>query len=99
MNPFFDLSQDALGFVFGLNIIGTILPSQAIGKQNKALLLNADDSLTARGQQIIDHTPMGRFGNADELLGTVMWLLSPASQFVTGIIVPVDGGFSAFSGV
>ncbi len=165
-NSFFDLPQEALGFVFDLNIIGTILPCQIIGevmaeqgegvilnissmnafrpltripaysaakagvsnftqwlavhiaqeyspkirvnalapgffigKQNKALLLNEDGSLTARGQQIIDHTPMGRFGNADELLGTMLWLLSPASQFVTGIIVPVDGGFSAFSGV
>ena len=74
-------------------------PGFFIGKQNKALLLNDDGSLTARGQQIVDHTPMGRFGNADELLGTMLWLLSPASQFVTGIIVPVDGGFSAFSGV
>jgi len=55
--------------------------------------------LTARGQQIIDHTPLGRFGKSEEMLGTMLWLLSPASQFVTGIIVPVDGGFSAFSGV
>lgn len=165
-NSFFDLPQEALGFVFNLNIIGTILPSQVIGKimaeqgegvilnlssmtaftpltrvvgyaaakagvsnftqwlavhmaqeynpnirvnalapgffigqQNKALLLNEDGSLTDRGQTIIDHTPMGRFGVPDELLGTMLWLLSPASQFVTGIIVPVDGGFSAFSGV
>ena len=165
-HSFFDLPQEALGFVFDLNIIGTILPSQVIGKimaeqgegvilnlssmaaftpltrvvgyaaakagvsnftqwlavhmaqeyspqirvnalapgffigkQNRALLLNEDDSLTNRGQTIIDHTPMGRFGKPEELLGTMLWLLSPASQFVTGIIVPVDGGFSAFSGV
>lgn len=165
-NSFFDLPQDALRFVFDLNILGTILPSQVIGKimaeqdagiilnlssmtafspltrvvgysaakagvsnftqwlavhmaqeysanirvnalapgffignQNRALLLNDDGSLTDRGQTIIDHTPMGRFGNPEELLGTMLWLLSPASQFVTGIIVPVDGGFSAFSGV
>ena len=165
-NPFFDLPDEALRFVFDLNIIGTILPSQAfgrmmaqrgegvilnissmnaftpltrvpaysaakagvsnftqwlavhmameyhpnirvnalapgffIGKQNKALLLNEDGSLTDRGQTIIDHTPMNRFGKPEDLLGTVLWLLSPASQFVTGIIVPVDGGFSAFSGV
>lgn len=163
---FFDLPSDALEFVFDLNIIGTILPCQAVGRamaeqgegvilnlssmnafrpltripaysaakagvsnftqwlavhmaqryspkirvnaiapgffignQNRALLLNADGSLTARGQQIIDHTPMGRFGDAKELLGTMLWLLSPASQFVTGIVVPVDGGFSAYSGV
>jgi NAD(P)-dependent dehydrogenase (short-subunit alcohol dehydrogenase family) len=165
-NPFFDLPKEALGFVFDLNIIGTILPSQIFGKimadqgegvilnmssmtaftpltrvlgysaakagvsnftqwlavhmaqefspnirvnalapgffignQNRALLLNEDGTLTERGQLIINNTPMGRFGNADELLGTMLWLLSPASKFVTGIIVPVDGGFSAFSGV
>lgn len=165
-HTFFDLPPEALNFVFDLNLIGTILPSQVIGKvmaaqdegvilnlssmaafspltrvvgyaaakaginnftqwlavhmaqeyspkirvnalapgffignQNRALLLNDDGSLTARGQQIIDHTPMGRFGRSEELVGTMLWLLSPASQFVTGIIVPVDGGFSAFSGV
>lgn len=165
-NRFFDLPPEALSFVFDLNLIGTMLPSQAIGKvmaaqgegvilnlssmasfspltrvvgyaaakaginnftqwlavhmaqeyspkirvnalapgffignQNRALLLDDDGSLTARGQQIIDHTPMGRFGESEELLGTMLWLLSPASQFVTGIIVPVDGGFSAFGGV
>jgi len=164
--PFFDLPPEALGFVFDLNILGTMLPSQVvgkvmaaqesgvilnissmnayrpltripaysaakagvsnftqwlavhmaqeysaairvnaiapgffIGKQNRSLLLNEDDSLTPRGRQIIDHTPLGRFGVAEELLGTVLWLLSPASRFVTGIIVPVDGGFSAYSGV
>ncbi len=164
--PFFDLPGSALESVFDLNIIGTILPCQVVGKvmaaqgegvilnlssmnafrpltripaysaakagvsnftqwlavhmaqhyspkirvnaiapgffignQNRSLLLNEDGSLTARGQQIINHTPMGRFGDSKELLGTMLWLLSPASQFVTGIIVPVDGGFSAYSGV
>lgn len=163
---FFDLPKEALEFVFDLNIMGTILPSQIVGKQmaaqgegvilnissmnafrpltripaysaakagvsnftqwlavhiaqeysprirvnaiapgffvgnqNRALLYNDDGSLSARGQQIIDHTPMGRFGESEELLGTVLWLLSPAAQFVSGIIVPVDGGFSAYSGV
>ncbi len=163
---FFDLPDDGLGFVFDLNILGTILPCQVfgqsmaergegvilnvssmaalrpltrvaaysaakagvsnftrwlavhiaqeysprirvnaiapgffIGDQNRALLLNEDGSLTPRGQTIIDHTPMGRFGNPKDLLGTVLWLLSPASRFVTGIVVPVDGGFSAYSGV
>jgi NAD(P)-dependent dehydrogenase (short-subunit alcohol dehydrogenase family) len=163
---FFDLPPEALKFVFDLNLLGTILPSQVfgkqmaeresgvilnissmaaftpltrvvgyaaakagvsnftqwlavhmaqtvnpgvrvnalapgffIGKQNRALLLNEDDSLTPRGQTIIDHTPMGRFGEAEELLGAMLWLLSPASAFVTGVVVPVDGGFSAFSGV
>jgi len=55
--------------------------------------------LTDRGSTIIDHTPMGRFGQPEELVGTVMWLLSDAAKFVTGVVVPVDGGFSAFSGV
>jgi NAD(P)-dependent dehydrogenase (short-subunit alcohol dehydrogenase family) len=79
--------------------VNALAPGFFIGKQNKALLLNEDGSLTDRGQTIIGHTPMGRFGTPEELLGTMFWLLSPASQFVTGIIVPVDGGFSAFSGV
>ncbi len=52
-----------------------------------------------RGQAIINHTPMRRFGIPEDLIGTVLWLLSPGSSFVTGIVVPVDGGFSAFSGV
>jgi NAD(P)-dependent dehydrogenase (short-subunit alcohol dehydrogenase family) len=164
---FFELPPDALRFVFDLNIIGTVLPSQVFGKymtrqgegvilnisslnalrpltkipaysaakagvsnftqwlavhiaqeyspnirvnaiapgfflttQNKFLLVDeAGDKLTARGQTIIEHTPMGRFGDPEDLLGTVLWLLSPASAFITGVVVPVDGGFSAFSGV
>ncbi len=165
-NSFFDLPPDALRFVFDLNILGTILPSQIIGKQlaqqkagvilnissmnafrpltripaysaakagvsnftqwlavhmaqeyspdirvnaiapgffigqqNRRLLLNEDGSLTPRGQTILSHTPMGRFGNPEDLLGAVLWLLSPASAFVTGVVIPIDGGFSAFSGV
>ncbi len=164
---FFELPPDALRFVFDLNIIGTILPSQAFGKymaeqgegvilnvssmnalrpltripaysaakaavsnftqwlavhiaqeyspnirvnaiapgffltsQNKFLLTDeATGELTPRGQSIIDHTPMGRFGDPEDLLGAVLWLLSPASAFVTGVVVPIDGGFIAFSGV
>ena len=163
---FFDLPADALRWVFDLNLMGTILPSQVIargmasrkqgvivnissmnafrpltriaaysaakagvsnftqwlaahlaqeyspairvnaiapgffiGQQNKRLLLNEDGSLTPRGQAILSHTPMGRFGDPDDLLGTLLWLISPASQFITGIVVPVDGGFSAYSGV
>jgi len=164
---FFDLPEDALGFVFDLNIVGTILPSQVFGRsmadqgegvilnissmnafrpltripaysaakagvsnftqwlavhmaqeyspnirvnalapgffmtvQNRFLLLDeASGELSPRGRTIIDHTPMRRFGDPEDLLGTMLWLLSPASAFVTGIIVPVDGGFSAFSGV
>jgi NAD(P)-dependent dehydrogenase (short-subunit alcohol dehydrogenase family) len=164
--PFFDLPAEALRWVFDLNLMGTILPSQVFGKimagqkngvilnissmnafrpltripaysaakagvsnftqwlavhmaqtyspeiranaiapgffvgeQNRSLLMNEDGSLTPRGHSIISHTPMARFGNPEDLLGTVLWLVSPASEFVTGIVVPVDGGFSAFSGV
>jgi len=166
-HSFFDLPSDALRWVFDLNILGTIFPSQVFGKlmaergegtilnvssmnsfrpltripaysaakagvsnftqwlavhmaqeysprirvnaiapgffmtaQNKYLLTNEKTGeLTPRGQSIITHTPMGRFGAPDDLVGTVLWLLSPASSFVTGIVVPIDGGFSAFSGV
>jgi NAD(P)-dependent dehydrogenase (short-subunit alcohol dehydrogenase family) len=164
---FFDIPDEAMRFVFDLNIVGTILPSQVFGQgmaqrgsgvvlnissmnafrpltripaysaakagvsnftqwlavhmaqeyspkirvnaiapgfflteQNRFLLTHEESGeLTARGRTILDHTPMGRFGESDDLLGTVLWLLSPASAFVTGIVVPIDGGFSAFSGV
>ena len=164
---FFDLPEEALRFVFELNLLGTIFPSQVFGRQmseqgegailnissmsafrpltreltysaakagvnsftqwlavhlaqeysprirvnaiapgfflteqNRFLLTDeATGRLTARGQSIINHTPMGRFGEPEDLLGTMLWLLSPASGFVTGIVVPVDGGFSAFGGV
>lgn len=164
---FFDIPQDALRWVFDLNIIGTMLPCQVFGKrmaergeggivnissmnafrpltriaaysaakagvsnftqwlavhmaqeyatkirvnaiapgffitgQNRFLLTDEKSGeLTERGQAVIDHTPMGRFGEPEDLLGTVMWLLSPASAFVTGIVVPIDGGFSAYGGV
>jgi NAD(P)-dependent dehydrogenase (short-subunit alcohol dehydrogenase family) len=79
--------------------VNALAPGFFIGDQNRDLLLNADGSLTERGQTIIDHTPMGRFGQADELVGTLLWLCSDASSFVSGIVVPIDGGFSAFSGV
>jgi NAD(P)-dependent dehydrogenase (short-subunit alcohol dehydrogenase family) len=69
-------------------------------EQNRFLLTHeTTGDLTPRGQTILSHTPMGRFGEPDDLMGTILWLLSPASAFVTGIIVPIDGGFSAFSGV
>jgi NAD(P)-dependent dehydrogenase (short-subunit alcohol dehydrogenase family) len=165
--PFFDLPADAIQWVFDLNLIGTLLPSQVFGKtmaeqkegvilnvssmnafrpltripaysaakaavsnftqwlavhmaqeyspqirvnaiapgfflteQNRFLLTDLETGeLTERGRTIIDHTPMGRFGSPEDLLGTVLWLLSPASTFVTGIVLPVDGGFSAFGGV
>lgn len=79
--------------------VNAIAPGFFIGEQNRSLLLNDDNSLTARGQLIIDHTPMRRFGEPDELVGAAVWLASDAARFVTGIVVPVDGGFSAFGGI
>ncbi len=79
--------------------VNAIAPGFFIGEQNRALLLEPDGSLTARGRTIIEHTPMGRFGEVDELIGTLLWLCSDAARFVTGVVVPVDGGFSAFSGI
>jgi NAD(P)-dependent dehydrogenase (short-subunit alcohol dehydrogenase family) len=164
---FFDLPADAIRWVFELNILGTILPSQAFGKlmakqgygtilnissmnafrpltripaysgakaavsnfthwlavhlaqeyspkirvnaiapgffltnQNRFLLTDKETgALTARGNTIISHTPMGRFGEPKDLFGATLWLLSPAAEFVTGVVIPIDGGFSAFSGV
>jgi len=164
---FFDLPADALKWVFELNIVGTILPSQAFGKlfaaqgygnilnvssmnafrpltripaysaakaavsnftqwlavhlaqeyspkirvnaiapgffltnQNRFLLTDKETgALTTRGKTILAHTPMARFGEPADLSGAVLWLLSPASAFVTGVVIPIDGGFAAYSGV
>jgi NAD(P)-dependent dehydrogenase (short-subunit alcohol dehydrogenase family) len=165
--PFFDLPADAVQWVFNLNFIGTLLPSQVFGKviatqghgsivnissmnafrpltkipaysaakaavsnftqwlavhisqnystevrvnaiapgfflttQNRFLLLDEESGeWTPRGRQILDHTPMGIFGDPEDLIGVVFWLLSPSARFVHGVVVPVDGGFSAYSGV
>ncbi|MGI8860344.1 MAG: SDR family oxidoreductase [Rubrobacteraceae bacterium] len=79
--------------------VNAIAPGFFIGEQNRALLLNEDGSMTERGQTIVDHTPAGRFGRPDELLSALIWLCGPGASFVNGVVVPVDGGFSAFSGV
>jgi NAD(P)-dependent dehydrogenase (short-subunit alcohol dehydrogenase family) len=80
--------------------VNALAPGFFLTEQNRFLLTEKETgALTPRGRSILDHTPMGRFGTPDDLLGTVLWLVSPASAFVTGIVVPVDGGFSAFSGV
>jgi NAD(P)-dependent dehydrogenase (short-subunit alcohol dehydrogenase family) len=80
--------------------VNALAPGFFHTEQNHFLLTDSKTGeLTPRGQTIIAHTPQGRFGNPEDLLGVMFWLLSPASKFVTGIVVPVDGGFSAFSGV
>lgn len=79
--------------------VNAISPGFFLTEQNRNLLTNPDGSYTSRGQKVITQTPFGRFGRPEELDGTLIWLCSDASAFVTGINVPVDGGFNVFSGV
>ena len=79
--------------------MNSIAPGFFLTEQNKSLLTNTDGSLTERGNVVIQNTPFNRFGNPDELIGALVWLLSDASKFVTGTKITVDGGFSSFSGV
>lgn len=79
--------------------VNAIAPGFFIGEQNRRLLITPDGELTERGQLIVQHTPMSRFGRPEELNGAIHFLASDASSFVTGTVIPIDGGFSAFSGV
>jgi NAD(P)-dependent dehydrogenase (short-subunit alcohol dehydrogenase family) len=79
--------------------VNAIAPGFFLTEQNRYLLLDAEGKPTPRGQTIISHTPAGRLGEPADLLGTLLWLVSPASTFVTGVVIPVDGGFSSCSGV
>lgn len=79
--------------------VNAVVPGFFLGDQNRTLLVNLDGSLTQRGSAILERTPAGRFGHHEEVVGTVIWLCSPAASFINGAIVPVDGGFSAFSGI
>jgi NAD(P)-dependent dehydrogenase (short-subunit alcohol dehydrogenase family) len=79
--------------------VNAIAPGFFIGNQNRALLTNPDGSYTERGEKVIAKTPMGRFGEPHELIGAVLYLVSDSALFVTGVVLPVDGGFSIFSGV
>jgi len=79
--------------------VNALAPGFFLTNQNRFLLTDKDGELTPRGKSIIDHTPMAQFGNPEDLIGACVWLASDAARFVTGIVVPIDGGFSAFSGV
>ena len=79
--------------------VNAIAPGFFLSSQNRSLLLNPDSSPTSRGRDIIRNTPFGRFGNPEEIFGALVYLCSDASKFVTGVVIPVDGGFSAFAGV
>jgi NAD(P)-dependent dehydrogenase (short-subunit alcohol dehydrogenase family) len=80
--------------------VNAIMPGFFLTEQNRFLLTDKETgALTARGKKILEHTPMARFGTPEDLTGALLWLLSPAASFVTGVVVPVDGGFTAYSGV
>jgi NAD(P)-dependent dehydrogenase (short-subunit alcohol dehydrogenase family) len=85
---------------FGEGIrVNAIAPGFFLTEQNRTLLTNPDGSYTARGQSVIANTPFGRFGKPEELVGTLIWLCSDAAAFVTGVDIPVDGGFNVYCGV
>lgn len=79
--------------------VNAIAPGFFITTQNRAVMINEDGSYTDRAKNVLRQTPMGRFGRPQELVGAVQWLCSDAASFVTGAVIPIDGGFSVFSGV
>jgi len=79
--------------------VNALAPGFFLTDQNRTLLTQSNGELTSRGQTIIDQTPMGKFGEPEDLIGTTLWLCGEGASFVTGVVVPIDGGFSAFSGV
>jgi NAD(P)-dependent dehydrogenase (short-subunit alcohol dehydrogenase family) len=89
-----------LSLKFGERLrVNAIAPGFLLGEQNRRLLVNEDGSLTPRGQLMIEHTPAGRFGEPEELVGPVVWLCSRGAAFVNGAVIMVDGGVNAFSGI
>jgi NAD(P)-dependent dehydrogenase (short-subunit alcohol dehydrogenase family) len=91
-------TEMALKYGAGVRV-NALAPGFFIGNQNRALLIKEDGGYTERGQQVINKTPFRRFGEQEEVYGTIHYLISEAAKFVTGVIVPVDGGFSAYTGV
>lgn len=91
-------TEMALKYGDGIRV-NAIAPGFFVSHQNRALLINDDGSYTERGQQVINKTPFHRFGEQHEVFGTIHYLISEAARFVTGVVVPVDGGFSAYTGV
>jgi NAD(P)-dependent dehydrogenase (short-subunit alcohol dehydrogenase family) len=79
--------------------VNCLAPGFFIAKQNRHILLNPDGSYTQRSLNVINRTPMRRFGRMEELNGTIIYLCSEAASFVTGTVIPVDGGFSSYSGI
>lgn len=100
INSFTQWMAMEMAVKFGDKIrVNAIAPGFFIGEQNRAALINPDGSLTERSKKVLARTPMRRFGDIEELNGAILFLCSKASSFVTGAIIPVDGGFSSFSGI
>ncbi len=100
INTFTKWMASEMAMRFGDKVrVNAIAPGFFIGEQNRQLLINPDGSLTERSMKIINKTPMRRFGDIQELNGIVQFLCSDAASFITGVVIPVDGGFSTFSGV